>query len=144
MTAPTLWAVATAVAGVALVLAGCALWTRWHLQQTPGVFACRVSPAGVNEPRGRRRRRHARWVHVVLILPRGPTLTRTEVLPVATVGGPAPATPVRGLGPDPVRLRVHLDDERQVELLVADADVPAAFGPFVVASLTWRKRTGAG
>lgn len=142
MTTSTLWAVVAA--GFGLALAAYAMWARWRLQRTPGIFACRLSPVGLEERWGRRpRRRYGLWAHDVLIVHRGPSLARTEVLPVATaVGGPAPGPPARGLGADPVRLRLRLDDGRQVELLVSDADVPAAFGPFVVASLTWRKRSG--
>ena len=82
-------------------------------------------------------------MHDVLLVHRGVTLGRTEVLGVATVDGPVAGPARRGAGESVVRLRLLLDDEREVDLVVREDDVPPAFGPFVVAAITWRRRSGA-
>jgi len=71
----------------------------------------------------------------VLVVHRGPTLRRCDVLAVASVTGPVVATAVKRLGERPVWLRLHLDDGRQTDLAVRNADVTSAIEPFVVASM---------
>jgi hypothetical protein len=135
------WAAATG--GACLALVGYVVWARWRVVRVPGAFACRVRPPDpVGSRRWPRRSHRGRWVHDVLLVHRGVTLARTEALGVATVDGPVAGPVMRGSGESVVRLRLHLDDERKVDLVVHEDDVPPAFGPFVVAALTWRRRTG--
>jgi hypothetical protein len=112
------------------------VWGRRRVLRTQEVFACRIRPTGPLEgaPWSRTKRR-ARWVQGVLLVHRGPTLNRCDALPVASVTGPIVAQRVRGLGTRPVRLRLHLDDGRLLDLVARNADVTSAIGPFVVASL---------
>jgi hypothetical protein len=135
------WAVATG--GACLALVGYVVWARWRVTRVPGAFPCRLRPAdAVEGRRWPRRSQRGRWVHDVLLVHRGVTLVRAEALPVATVGGPVAGPAPRGAGDPVVRLRLHLDDRRLVDLVVHEDDVAPAFGPFVVAALTWRRRTG--
>ena len=135
------WAVATG--GACLVLLGYVVWARWRVLRVPGTFACRLRAADIVEGRRWPRRSHrGRWVHDVLLVHRGVTFVRTEALGVETVSGPVAGPALRGFGESVVRLRLHLDDQRKVDLVVHEDDVPPAFGPFVVAALTWRRRTG--
>lgn len=127
-------------AGLALglVVAGppYALWARRRLRRAPGVFACRLRPAGPLEGAGwPRTKRQALWVHDVLLVHRGVALGRCEALGVANATGPVEGTGVRGLGERPVQLRLHLDDGRVFDVVVRKDDAGAAIGPFVVASL---------
>jgi hypothetical protein len=124
--------------GSALVAVGVpyAVWSRRRLLRTHGVFACRIRPTGPLEGAPwSRLKRHAHWVHGVLLVHRGPTLARCVALPVASVTGPVVAHRVRGLGRRPVRLRLLLDDGRLFDLAARNVDVASAIGPFVVASL---------
>ena len=111
-------------------------WSRRRVRRTPGVFRCRLRAAGpICESRWSRTKRHACWVHDVLLVLRGPTLTRCEALPVSNVTGPVVSVTVTGLGERPVWLRLHLDDGRLIDLAARKGDVASATGPFVAASL---------
>jgi hypothetical protein len=133
--------IVTLAAGLvlALVVAGppYALWARRRLRRAPGVFACRLRPAGPLDGAHRwpRTKRQAQWVHDVLIVRHGLTLGRCEALGVANATGPVDGTGVRGLGVRPLQLRLHLDDGRVFDVVVRRADAASAIGPFVVASL---------
>jgi hypothetical protein len=110
-------------------------WRR-RRRRTPGVFPCRVRAAGpTSETHWSRRKRYGRWVHDVLLIYRGATLTRCEALAVSTVTGPVVPATVKGLGERPVWLRLHLDDGRLMDIAAPNGDVGSAIGPFVVASL---------
>jgi hypothetical protein len=114
-----------------------AAWSRWRLRRTPGVFACRLHPTASPEASiWSHRKQYARWVNGVLLVHRGPTLARCEALGVANLRGPIHGGPAYGRGERPVRLRLHLDDGRQYDLLARQADIQLAIGPFVVASLS--------
>ena len=134
-----IWVLAIAVGlGSWLVLVGVpyAAWSRRQVRRSPGVFACRLRPTGPLEgARWPRRKRHARWVHDVLLVHRGAALARYDAYPVANVTGPIVGAPVRGMGERPVRLRLHLDDGRLFDMAAHNSDVDSAIGPFVVASL---------
>jgi hypothetical protein len=124
--------------GSSLVVVGVpyVVWGRRRVLRTQGVFACRIRPTGPLEGAAwSRRKRHARWVRGVLLVHRGPTLSRCDALAVASVTGPVVGQRVRGLGTRPVRLRLHLDDGRLFDLVARNVDVTSAIGPFVVASL---------
>lgn len=113
-----------------------ALWVRRRLRSTPGVFACRVRPAGpLEDSRWPRTSRRAFWVHDVLIVHRGVTQATCEPLAVANATGPVENASVRRMGRRPVQLRLHLDDGRMFDVVVRQADAVSAIGPFVVASL---------
>jgi len=132
--------IVTLAAGIGLVLVVVgppyALWARRRLRRTPGVFACRLQPAGLLDgARWPGTKRHAVWVHDVLLVHHGLALGRCEPLGVATATGPVKGSRVRGLGDRPVHLRLHLDDGRVFDLAVRKADEVSAVGPFVVASL---------
>lgn len=123
-----LWLVAVAV----LVM----VRSRRRLRRTPGVFACRLRPAGPTEAAAwPRSKRYAYWVHDVLLVHRGPALKRYEALPVASVAGPVEATTAKRLGDRPMWLRLHLDDGRLIDLVARNHDVSPATGPFVTASM---------
>jgi len=112
------------------------LWSRRRLRRTPGVFPCRLRAAGpICESRWSRTKRYACWVHDVLLVLKGPTLSRCEALPVSNVTGPVVSATVKGLGERPVWLRLHLDDGRLIDLAARNGDVASAIGPFVAASL---------
>jgi hypothetical protein len=116
------------VAGIVLV--------RHRQRRKPGVFACRLRPAGHPEQSGRlRAKRYARWVHDVLLVYRGVTLTRCDVLAVADISRPKPASYIRGFGPRPVTLRLRLDDGCVYHLVIRGSELVPAVGPFVVAAL---------
>ena len=112
------------------------LWLRRRLRRRPGVFRCRLRAAGpICESSWSRTTRYACWVHDVLLVLRGPTLTRCEALPVSNVTGPVASATVKGLGERPVWLRLHLDDGRLIDLAARNGDVASVTGPFVAASL---------
>jgi hypothetical protein len=132
--------VLVAISAVALwlVVAGvvAALGSRRRLRRTPGLFVCRLRPAGPAERSGwSRAKRHAYWVHDVLLVHRGPSLRRYDALPVANVAGPVGAATVKGLGAQPMMLRLHLDDGRLIDLAASNANVTPATGPFLAASM---------
>jgi hypothetical protein len=114
-----------------------ALRLRRRVRRTPGMFPCRLRPAGpaVEEARWSRAKQHAGWVHDVLLVHRGPALARYEAFAVASVSGPVAATTVKGLGEMPSVLRLHLDDGRLIDLAVRSQNATPATGPFVVASM---------
>lgn len=120
----SLWAIA---AGILFVV-----WSRRRLRQMPGVFACHVRPAApTGTSAGWPRSKHqAYWVHDVLLVHHGPAMLRYDALPVADLLGPSEATTAKGLGDQPLRLRLHLDDGRLLDLAAHDHDLPAATGPF--------------
>lgn len=126
-----------AVAALAVAVAGpsYALWARRRLRRSPGVFACRLRPVGpLVAGRWARQRRHARWVHDVLLVHRGMTLRRCVALPAAAVTGPTAGMAVRGLGERAVGLRLLLDDGRLFDVAVSEGDAAVATGPFA-----WRR-----
>jgi hypothetical protein len=132
---------AAVVMVVAVVVPSYALWARRRLRRSPGVFRCRLRVVGpLGSGAWGRSRRTARWVHDVLLVHRGPTLRRCEVLAVAGVTGPTVGIDVRRLGERPVGLRLLLDDGRLYDLAVRNADNVVAAGPFVVASLAQELR----
>lgn len=126
----SLWVIAAGILFVA--------WSRRRLRQTPGVFACHVRPAGPAETSDGwpRSKRYAYWVHDVLLVHRGPALLRYDALAVANVVGPSAATTAKGLGDQPMWLRLHLDDGRLLDVVAHDHDLSTATGPFVTASMT--------
>lgn len=112
------------------------IWSRRRLRRQPGVFACRVRPGGPLEGSDwQRTKRYGTWVHDVLIVHKGPCLTRYEALPVATLTGPITSLGVKGLGERPVWVRLHLDDGRLIDVAARNGDVSAAIGPYVAASM---------
>lgn len=121
------------VAALALALA----WSRRRTRRAPGVFACRVRPAGpaASSDRWPRSKRYAYWVHDVLLVHHGPALLRYDALAVASVIGPSRATTAKGLGDRPMCLRLHLDDGRLYDIVARNHDVGTAIGPFVAASM---------
>jgi hypothetical protein len=125
----SLWAIA---AGILFVV-----WSRRRLRQTPGVFACHVRPAGPAETSDGwpRAKRYAYWVHDVLLVHHGPALLRYDALAVASVVGPSAATAAKGLGDQPMWLRLHLDDGRLLDVVARDHDLSTASGPFVTAPM---------
>ena len=50
---------------------------------------------------------------------------------MANVVDPSEATTAKGLGDRPMRLRLHLDDGRLLDLAAHDHDLSTATGPFV-------------
>ncbi|HEY3142083.1 MAG TPA: hypothetical protein VGJ86_13190 [Acidimicrobiales bacterium] len=112
------------------------LWSRRRVRHQPGVFACRLRPAGrLDGSTWSRTKRYGCWAHDVLLVHRGLTLTRCDVLSVANVTGPVPGMAVKGFGARPVWLRLHLDDGEMMDLVAWPSDATHATGPFVVASM---------
>ena len=112
---------------------GAGLWSRRTFRKTPGVFAmkARVIDGDAPPPKWKRQASYARWVHDVLIVHQGLAMVRNRALPVA---GASPATissgEVRGLGDDPVAVRLRLDGGEVVEVAAAAADRHTLIGPF--------------
>jgi hypothetical protein len=123
-----LWLVAGGLLGM--------LWSRRQLRRQPGVFVCRLRPAGqADKSAWPRAKRYAYWVHDVLLVHRGAALMRYEALPVSSVAGPVAASTVKGLGDRAMSLQLHLDDGRLFDLAARNQDVAPATGPFVTASM---------
>jgi hypothetical protein len=120
-----------------LVLGGIAIVvSRRRFRRRSGVFACRLRPAGPQEEDGwSRTKRHAYWVHDVLLVHRGPALRRYQALPVCTIAGPVSALTAKRLGSRPMWLRLQLDDGQIVDLVARNQDIVPATGPFVTASM---------
>ena len=126
-----------AILGVPLWLVlggvGAGLWSRRTFRKTPGVFAmkARVIDGDAPPPKWKRQASYARWVHDVLIVHQGLAMVRNRALPVA---GASPATissgEVRGLGDDPVAVRLRLDGGEEVEVAAAAANGGTLIGPF--------------
>jgi hypothetical protein len=114
------------------------LVSRRRFVRRPEVFACRIVATSRSEKPsgGRRGKRYAYWVHDVLLVHRGLALLRYEPFPVASVADPLAAAKDKGLGDQAVRLRLHLDDGGQVDLLFGNEDLTPATGPFVTAAQT--------
>jgi len=133
------WALlAVSTLALSLVAAGlvATFRSRRRLRRTPGHFVCRVRPAGPAERSGwSRAKRHAYWVHDVLLVHRGPSLRRYDALPVANVAGPVGTATAKGLGTKPMMLRLHLDDGQLIDLAASNANVAPATGPFLTASM---------
>ena len=112
---------------------GAGLWSRRSFRKTPGVFdmKARVIDGAAPPPKWKRQTSCARWVHDVLIVHQGLAMVRNRALPVASA---SPATissgEVRGLGDDPVAVRLRLDGGEVVEVAAAAADGDTLIGPF--------------
>lgn len=141
-----LWTVA-GVAGLVLMLAAGGLVGvrafREHreLSRTASAFRCRLRLVSGWLPPLRRtwrgRRYWATWVHDVLLVRRGvsPRTTAFAVrFPEGSVEA-ASAKEVRGLGPQPLRLRIRLDDGAVIELAAPGEAMTPLVGPFVVAAM---------
>ena len=130
-------AILLAILGVPLWLVlggvGAGLWSRRTFRKSPGVFAmkARVVDSAAAPPKWKRQASYARWVHDVLIVHQGLAMVRNRALPVASA---SPATissgEVRGLGEDPVAVRLSLDGGEVVEVAAATADGDMLSGPF--------------
>lgn len=117
-----------------------ALRRRQELTRLPEAFRCRVRLLRGALPRGTRqwpgRAGRACWTHDVLLLRLGRFPAATLLLGVRFPEGPvepAPPTELRGLGPDPVVLRLRLDDGTVVDLAAAADDRERLAGPFLAA-----------
>ena len=111
--------------------------SRRRFRRQPGVFAAKLR--GVSGDNGRmptswkRRCVYVRWVHDVLLVQHGLALAQTLALPVSgaenavTVDDPAA---LKGLGPDALVLRLHLDSGATVELAASATARDTLAGPF--------------
>ena len=126
-----------AILGVPLWLVlggvGAGLWSRRTFRKSPGVFAmkARVVDSEAEPPKWKRQVSYARWVHDVLIVHQGLAMVRNRALPVASASPPTiSSSGVRGLGEDPVVVRLSLDDGDVVEVAAATDDRDLLSGPF--------------
>jgi hypothetical protein len=134
------WLVSIAgIAGLMSVLV--VAWARYRCRRAAGAFVCWLLPAGPLEVEPRfRAKRQGRWVHDVLVLYRGVTLTRSQILAVSNLTGPTLGGPSRRLGDRAVWLRLQLDDGRVYDLAARNTDLSLASGPFLAASLKGLRR----
>jgi hypothetical protein len=123
------------------------LWSAWRshceFSRHQDTFRCRVRVRSASLPgfpdRWSRLPRHARWVHDVLVVRAGFVRPKTYVLPVRVAEGEIVELDrrrVRGLGPQPVSVRVLLDDQSAVEIATAAANQARLAGPFVVLTIS--------
>jgi len=137
------WLVA-GVAGLAgLWLLRSAWRDRREFTRHPDTFRCRVRVRSAALPgfpaTWSRTRRYARWVHGVLVVRTGFLSPRTYVLPVRVAEGEIVELDrrrVRGLGPEPVSVRVLLDDQSAVEVATSGTNQELLAGPFVVLTIS--------
>ncbi len=116
-----------------------------HRQFTrlPDLFQCRVRTVrgrlpGIGE-RWQPRPVWASWAHDVLLVRLGRWPATTHVLAVRCADGSVETVPdgeLRGLGPEPVMVRLRLDDDAVVEVATSGAARDLVVGPFLAACLT--------
>jgi hypothetical protein len=123
------------------------LWAAWRghrdFTRQEGTFRCRLRVRSAAlpgfSPRWSRRRPQARWVHDVLLVRTGWLRPRIRALPVRVAEGELVELDprwVRGLGPQPVSIRLLLDDQAAVEVATAEAEGALLAGPFVVLAIS--------
>jgi hypothetical protein len=130
-----------------IALAGALAWTmraRHRISSTRSAFRCKVAISATGEAAGvrwPRRTAYAVWVHDVLVHFRGVTRTRTETFAVHFAEGAVTEAPrpVKGLGPSPVVLAMHLDDGRYALLAAERSSGALVVGPFLAALVTTGK-----
>jgi hypothetical protein len=142
-----LWTVAGVVGLVVTLAAGLLVGIRTirerrELLRTSTAFRCRLRLVSGWLPPLRRtwrgRRCWATWVHDVLLVRRGVSPRTTTAYAVRFPEGSveaASAKEVRGLGPQPLRLRLRLDDGAVLELAAPGEAMTPLVGPFVVAAM---------
>jgi hypothetical protein len=134
------------LATTAAVLAALLGWTIWRSRRdfvrAPGAFRCNVRLLSDHLPgiasTWARRPRHALWVHDVLVIRRGLLRPRFWFLPTRMAEGDLVALNprrMRGLGRNPVSVKVRLDDHQEIELAAADRDRHLLVGPFVAVAV---------
>jgi hypothetical protein len=112
-----------------------------ELTRTSSAFRCRLRLVSGWLPPLRRtwrgRRCWATWVHDVLLIRRGVS-PRTTAYAVRFPEGSvetASVKEIRGLGRQPLRLRLRLDDGAVLELAAPSEAMTPLVGPFVVAAM---------
>lgn len=131
-----------ALVGVALCCgppAVLSLWSRVRFARQPESFRCRLGAASRRRP-WRRCSTRARWVNDVLLIQTGLLRTgTTAVVPRVPSGSRlrwVPREDVRGLGGDPVALRLTVDDGRPLDIAVDGRNRMLLVGPFLAAALS--------
>lgn len=139
-------ALAAACAGALLGGIGTGLRTSFRFTRTAGAFRCRLRmsdaakpplrPPGITARWGRRR--HAVWVHDVLLVQHGLVGQHITAVPVRIPEDairPVPYKVPRRLGPDPQALRLRLDDGPLVEIATTGESRSLIAGPFLAAAI---------
>jgi hypothetical protein len=115
---------------------------RRSVSRRPGVFRCvvQVTKPGLDgaRPIPRPRRRHAEWVHQVLVIYAGVGLRPVLTLPAAGVTGRAgrmaPAE-AKGVGQESAGISVRLDDGRVVRVIAPASALALLVGPYAASAL---------
>jgi hypothetical protein len=132
-------------------LAGAVGWSRWWFVHAGDAFLCKIRACGdpsVLWPRlarrWPRRRMWAKWVGDVLVVWRGPVMTRSVQLParVAHAGVySVPSWDPKRCGRRPIAVHLLVSDGSCVEVAAADTARLALVGPYVAAAINDLPRT---
>lgn len=115
---------------VGALIAGSA--SRRRFKQSPGVFPLRMRTVASEDDKWSGKQ-HARWIHDVVLVNKGFAKVRTVPHGIKQMtGAPKVVDPasVKGLGDEPMSLVFVLDDESEVEIVVAASDLALAKGPY--------------
>jgi hypothetical protein len=130
---------------------GAVLWARRTIRRQPGVFPTklRLVAGAIDglEDRWPRRPLQARWLHDVLLVHHGLSLARTRSVSVSSATGAlagGDTAELRGLGPEPLILRLVAVNGASFLLAARAEDRDVMVGPFATVGCGDIERAGSG